>query len=78
MLLLSSVEKGGTRVGSFQSLAECEVIRADLIAAAHRPFGDPWMVPDQGDPVRIAQATVWGASRCVPRDEPTGGLPTNR
>jgi hypothetical protein len=63
--------------GSFRSLAECEAIRADLIAAAHRPLGDPWMIPDLGDPARIARVTVWDDSRCVPGD-PAASNSTNR
>jgi hypothetical protein len=64
--------------GSFQSRAECEAIQAELIAAAHRPLGDPWMIPDLGDAVRIARATVWDDSRCVPRDEPAAGSSTHK
>jgi len=74
VLLLPPAGKDGARVpearwehaGSFQSLADCEAIRVDLIAAAHRPFGDPWMIPDLGDAVPIARTTVWDDSRCVP------------
>ena len=86
VLLLPPPGKDGARVpearweqaGSFQSPAECEAVRADLIAAAHRPVGDPWTVPDLGDAVRIARETQWDNSRCVPRDEPTAGTPTNK
>jgi hypothetical protein len=31
------------------------------------------MIPDQGDPVRIARTSVWDDSRCVPRDVPAAG-----
>jgi hypothetical protein len=74
VLLLPPPGKNGTRApearwehaGAFQSLAECEVTRVDLIAAAHRPLGDPWMIPDLGDAVPSARETAWDDSRCVP------------
>ena len=56
--------------GSFRSAAECDGVRAELIDAARRPVGDPWMIPDGVDAATPAtQAPAWGDSQCVPLDD---------
>ena len=56
------------RVGLFNSAKGCEAVRGELIAAARRPFGDPWMVPS--DTVPIEQQTSWADSLCLPATIP--------
>jgi hypothetical protein len=57
-------------VGSFDSAAECEAARVELIEAARRPLGDPWTIPEPGDPVPARPTTSWPDSRCVPGSGP--------
>jgi hypothetical protein len=59
--------------GSFHSAKECEAVRAELIDAARRPLGDPWMVPDLGDATQVEQKISWVDTRCVQRDDPRIG-----
>jgi hypothetical protein len=56
--------------GSFGSARECEAVRAELIDAARRPLGDPWMIPDMGDTGPVEQKNSWADSRCWLRDDP--------
>jgi hypothetical protein len=56
------------QVGLFKSAKECEAVRAELIAAARRPFGDPWMVPS--DTVAVEQEVAWADSHCLPATIP--------
>jgi hypothetical protein len=80
-LLLPPWETNGSRApltrwqhaGSFDSAKECEAARAELIAAARRPPGDPWMVPDPDGPVPVEPKISWADSRCLPRDDPRIG-----
>ena len=63
-------------VGSFDSVKECEAVRAELIDAARRPFGDPWMISEVGDTSQVEQKIAWVDSRCLRRDDPrVGPLP---
>jgi hypothetical protein len=55
------------RVGSFGSARECEAVKAELVEAARRSFGDPWMIPDLGDTTQVDRKRSWAESRCVER-----------
>ena len=57
------------QVGVFKSAKECEAVRAELIAAARRPFGDPWMVPEWSDR-EFDQKISWADSHCLPTTIP--------
>jgi hypothetical protein len=59
--------------GSFASAKECEAVRAELIDAARRPLGDPWMIPDLSGPVQVEQKISWADARCLLRDDPRIG-----
>jgi len=80
-LLLPRWEENGSQApmaqwqhaGSFASAKECEAVRAELVDAARRPLGDPWMIPDLSDPVQVEQKISWADSRCLPRDYPRIG-----
>lgn len=65
-------------VSSFDSAKECEAVRAELIDAAHRPFGDPWMISDLGDTSQVEEKVAWADSRCLRRDDPRVGPPPTR
>ncbi len=60
----------GEHAGSFDSAKECEAVRAELIDAARRPLGDPWMITDLGDTAQIHPKISWAGSRCVPCNDP--------
>jgi hypothetical protein len=80
-LLLPQWEESGSQTptarwqhaGSFDSAEECEAVRAELIDAARRPFGDPWMIPDLGDRAQVEQKISWADSRCRPCNDPLIG-----
>ncbi len=65
-------------VGSFASAEQCEAVRAELIAGARRRLGDPWMIPDPGDPGRAdpGASPAWTDARCLPREDPRPERPT--
>ena len=56
--------------GSFNSAEECEAARAELIDAARRPLGDPWMIPNLTVTSPRAQKVSWADSRCWFREDP--------
>ena len=58
------------QISVFKSAQECESVRAELVVALRRPFGDPWMVPDLDDPVVAEQNLSWAESQCVPATIP--------
>jgi len=58
------------QAGSFDSANECEAVRAELIEAARRPFGDPWMIPDVRDTAQVGQKISLADARCLPRGDP--------
>ena len=78
VLVLPSLDEHGSRApvarwqhaGSFDSQNECEAVRAELIEAARRPLGDPWMVPDVRDAAQVEQKISLADSRCLPRSDP--------
>jgi hypothetical protein len=56
--------------GSFVSSKDCDAARAERVAAAEQRVGDPWMIPDLGDPVPVKPKVSWTDSRCVDLDDP--------
>lgn len=68
----ASTGQGQDVIAWFTSSEQCEAVRSELIEGAGRRLGDPWMIPDPGDPGSGdgRPSPTWTDSRCLPREEP--------
>jgi hypothetical protein len=55
------------QAASFHSATACEAVRAEIIEAARRPLGDPWMLLERSEVAPVDQTISPPDSRCVPR-----------